>query len=83
MNNTHPSGLTCVHREPGTEGLCGQCQADYEEDPSAWIEFGPHPAGQENLHRLQEEMNEEATAERTLDAMQDASPRDAWDEIPF
>jgi hypothetical protein len=36
------SCLTCIH---STDGLCEQCQADYDEDPDAWIEYGPHPAG--------------------------------------
>jgi hypothetical protein len=52
MSN-HPSGLTCVHAE---SGLCDACQADYDEDPESWEEFGSHPAGIANWEALQAEM---------------------------
>jgi hypothetical protein len=35
--------MICTRRD---SGLCSACQADYDEDPLAWIEFGDHPAGQ-------------------------------------
>ena len=34
--------LTCTHQ---AAGLCADCQADYDEDPAAWLEFGNHPEG--------------------------------------
>lgn len=36
---------TCIHRE---SGLCADCQAEYDTDPEAWIEFGYHTQGQLN-----------------------------------
>lgn len=34
--------MTCIH---SALGLCQSCQADYDTDPTAYIEFGDHPAG--------------------------------------
>lgn len=34
---------TCIHRPAG--GLCPNCQAEYEADPTAWIDYGYHSAG--------------------------------------
>jgi hypothetical protein len=36
------TGITCVHV---AAGLCKSCQAEYDEDPSAYWEYGDHPAG--------------------------------------
>jgi hypothetical protein len=33
---------TCLHT---TSGLCPACQADYDADPEAWLDYGDHPAG--------------------------------------
>jgi hypothetical protein len=33
----HESGLTCIH---AAEGLCPACAADYDADPTAWVEYG-------------------------------------------
>lgn len=53
--------LTCSHRlAEGKEGLCPECEADREEDYLAWMEFGPHPQGEQNWADLQREMAEEA-----------------------
>jgi hypothetical protein len=38
----HESGLTCIH---AANGLCPDCEADYDYDPIAWVEFGNHPQG--------------------------------------
>ncbi len=43
--------LNCIHTETGV-GLCEQCQADYDEDPMAYVEFGYHPEG---IRRWREE----------------------------
>lgn len=45
--------LTCIHAE---SGLCPACQAEYDEDPRAYLEFGDHPQGIANWKALQEEM---------------------------
>lgn len=55
----------CIHA-PG--GLCPDCQADYEEDPEAWLEFGEHQAGIERWRKLQEEMDADAAAQRLMAA---------------
>lgn len=55
----HESGLTCDHMPEGEEGLCPDCQADYEEDAFAWIEFGPHPQGQARWQAEMTRMAEE------------------------
>jgi hypothetical protein len=44
---------TCIHQ---SEGLCPTCQADHDEDPLAWAEFGNHPQGIANWHALQAEL---------------------------
>ena len=35
--------VTCIH---SANGLCRTCQAEYDADPDAYIEFGQHPAGE-------------------------------------
>jgi hypothetical protein len=45
--------LTCTHMDAG---LCAECQGDYDEDPSAWLEYGRHPEGERNWRALREEM---------------------------
>lgn len=45
----------CIHSD---SGLCEACQADYDEDPAAWIEFGDHIAGLAAWKALQKEMDE-------------------------
>lgn len=38
----------CIHQE---RGLCPACQADYDQDPQAFEEYGDHPAGLERWNR--------------------------------
>jgi len=45
--------MNCIHNETG---LCPDCQADHDADPTAWLEFGLHTQGVENSNRLQAEM---------------------------
>lgn len=47
--------MTCIHQE---SGLCPECQAEWEADPSAWIEYGNHPRGIANWQRTQAEIAE-------------------------
>ncbi len=47
------SCLTCIHRE---QGLCESCQAEYDEDPEAFEEFGRHPEGMRRWAELEAEM---------------------------
>jgi hypothetical protein len=47
------SWQTCVHC---CDGLCPVCQAQFEEDPDSWIQFGDHPAGIANWEALCAEM---------------------------
>lgn len=69
------SGLPCpmAYNVPLKTGLCERCQADYDEDPSSYLEFGDYPQGIANWNALKEEM----------DALQDPTPAEAWDDIPF
>lgn len=85
MNKPHHSGLTCNHAEIG---LCRQCSEEYDIDPLAFHEFGPHPAGDHNSERLAQEITAEAAAERAAEELQAAEDRmqpvPGWDEsIPF
>ena len=57
--------MNCIHN---AIGLCDACQAEHDEDPIAWIEFGQHEAGIENWHRLQVEMDEERQRLQALPA---------------
>lgn len=54
--------------------LCPRCQAAFDEDPQAWEEFGDHPEGL----RSWEELKRELAA-----AVQNPTPPEAWDGIPF
>lgn len=54
--------------------LCPKCQAEFDEDTSAYEEFGEHPDGQQRWRQLREEMATEAD--------EGCSPED-WDGIPF
>lgn len=75
MNAPHPSGLTCIH---ALLGLCAECKDDYDEDPSAYFEFGDHPHGIANWKRLQDEIAADRPAEH------DNTPPAVYDgEIPF
>ena len=47
----------CNHR---IDGLCPACQADHDEDPSAWEEYGNHPQGQANWQALLDDIAAEA-----------------------
>jgi len=68
MGLTPPAGLTCVHAE---QGLCPQCQADYDQDPEGYLEMGDHPAGLANYQQLLNEMAEEQA--RVRDAADQAA----------
>lgn len=71
-----PSDMTCIHRE---SGLCPACQADFDADPEAWVEFGDHPAGIERWEALQAELREGARDE----ARQTERHEQAYPDIPF
>lgn len=55
---------TCIHRQ---SGLCPDCQADFDADPMAWIEFGNHPQGLARWQDLQEEMKQTPPATLPVD----------------
>ena len=57
----------------GSLYLCDDCHRQWRVDPQAYLEFGPHPEGQDNWQQLQ--------AEVAADAAGPAPP--AGDEIPF
>lgn len=59
---------TCIHR---ADGLCEQCQAEYAEDPSAWLEYGQHEAGERNWQQRLEEMGEDAALVTGLSVRED------------
>lgn len=42
MTEVYPPA--CIHGDGLS--LCQACQAEYETDPTAYLEFGEHPAGQ-------------------------------------
>src|SRR5262249_53714744 len=44
---------TCIH---AARGPCPACQAEYDEDPQAYLEYGDHPQGLANWRALQAEM---------------------------
>lgn len=52
--------MTCIH---STTGLCPACQADHDEDPAAWLEFGEHTDGIRRWEELQAEMDAREPAE--------------------
>jgi hypothetical protein len=45
----------CKHR---TRGLCLDCWDDYQEDPTAWAEYGYHAQGEANTKKLFAELAE-------------------------
>jgi hypothetical protein len=45
--------ITCIHAQ---HGLCAKCQADYYEDPQAYVEFGQHPQGEANWKRERDQI---------------------------
>ncbi len=51
----------CIHGDG--KGLCPACQHDFDEDPSAWEEFGRHPQGLANWQALQAEIAADALAD--------------------
>lgn len=55
--------LTCIH---STAGLCPACQADYDEDPAAWLEFGDHPEGIARWKAEQERIDRNAADQPTM-----------------
>lgn len=66
--------LTCIH---AVKGLCDTCQADYDTDPAAYIEFGDHPQGIANWKAEQARIEE-------WNAAQPQAPSDMDDtSIPF
>jgi hypothetical protein len=46
-------GITCIHAQ---HGLCPKCQADYDQDPQAYVEFGQHPQGEANWRQERDQM---------------------------
>lgn len=63
---------SCIHVQ---RGLCDDCQAEYDEDPSAYYEYGDHPQGIANWQALQAEMDAEAS--------RPVSPAGGDSDIPF
>ena len=49
--------MTCIH---ATAGLCPACQAEYDYDPDAYLEYGDHPAGLARWRALQEDIAHDA-----------------------
>jgi hypothetical protein len=49
-----PFPPSCIHTNGA--GLCPDCQAEYDSDPMAYVEYGEHPEGRENWRALQEEI---------------------------
>jgi hypothetical protein len=68
--------LTCVH---SIAGLCPACQAEYDEDALAFLEFGAHPAG---LRRYRELLDEIA-ADQKRERRAEAGPYPDEGEVPF
>lgn len=67
----------CIH---STAGLCPKCQEEYDADPGAWSEYGDHPEGIKRWQALQDEIEQDR---RRMEAAQDGTPPDAWDNLPF
>lgn len=49
----HPT--PCIHTNGS--GLCPDCQAEYDTDPTAWEEYGHHAEGERRWAELRAEMN--------------------------
>lgn len=64
--------MTCIH---AAAGLCPACQAEYDYDPGAYLEYGDHPAGLANWRALWEEI--------AYDACQPTHVVQPPSEIPF
>jgi hypothetical protein len=62
----------CTHQPDGP--LCQKCQADADEDPLAWSEYGNHPAGLERFRREQAEYEAERAALGEPDPLPDDFP---------
>jgi len=69
----HPPA--CIHGDG--KSLCASCQAGYDYDPSAYLEFGDHPEGLANWRREQELMLADIEAARFR------GPAIADPDIPF
>jgi len=41
--------MNCLHCETG---LCPECQADYDTDSQAWLEYGQHAEGDQAVGRV-------------------------------
>ena len=52
MSDIYPP--PCIHGDG--KSLCESCQEGYDIDPSAYWEYGDHPAGLERWKALQEEI---------------------------
>lgn len=61
--------MTCIHSDTG---LCPDCQADYDVDPLAWLEFGLHTEGIARWNTLRAE----------IAAQEPDEPID-WTDVPF
>jgi len=72
--------LTCNHNHKlNKTGLCDQCEADFDTDPCAFAEYGPHPEGEANWQALLAEMAaDDAAAEEVVKL----TPAEL-DDIPF
>ncbi len=68
--------VPCIHSHDG-RSLCAACQEEYDIDPSAYDEFGQHPAGIENFRHLEEEIAADAAREAAL------PPGEPDSNIPF
>ncbi len=55
--------LTCIHADLG---LCEHCQAEYDENPAEYLEYGDHPAGIERWRELTAEIAADRARESTI-----------------
>jgi hypothetical protein len=62
---------TCIHQ---SASLCDQCQRDADADPSAWTEYGSHPAGIARFAAEQAEYEAERAALGEPDPLPDDCP---------
>ena len=51
----------CIHGDG--KSLCPSCQACYDYDPSAYIEYGDHPQGIANTKALDEQIAADAVSQ--------------------
>jgi hypothetical protein len=78
----HNCGLHCIHQE---HGLCASCRAEYDEDPTAWLEYGEHEEGVQRWEEAEEAMREWQEAFRR---QHEAAVKAGWTppddrDIPF